>query len=210
MKTGILIAGSLVGLSMIHGSAQAAEQTFSKPKAGPFRIDWCLVWAGQCGKPAADKFCQSKGFVQSNDFVEDVDIGATTPTIVQATGQVCNAPTCDGFTYVTCEKPDSLPPPPPPAPPPGSGDSGGGGDTQDFYKPKIGSLRLNTCFTKGSSCDGQKAADAFCDKRGFDDAADFQSTQIPPYKSSRYIGSGKICHGYGCSVFQTITCENQP
>ena len=210
MKTGFWLAGSLIGIGMISGPAQADEQTFTKPKAGPFRIDWCLNFGTDCGKPAADKFCQSKGFVHSFDFVEDVDIGATSPTIVQGTGQICNAPTCDGFTYVSCEKPPGPPPLPPPPPPPGNGDLGSGGDTQDFHNPRVGSLRMNICYANGFGCDGQKAADAFCDKHGYDDAADFQTKQMPPNKSSRYIGSGKLCKGFGCSVFQSITCENQP
>lgn len=213
MKYKIFAASGLLGLGMMFGAAQASEQTFAKPKAGPFQVDWCLQWGAQCGKPAADKFCQMKGYVQSNDFVEAFDIGASTPTIVLGTGQTCSDPTCDGFTYVTCEKPDAPPPqplpPPTPLPPPGNGDLGGG-DSQDYYKPKVGSRRMNTCFVKGLDCDGQKAADAFCDKRGFDEATDFQVVQMPPNKSSRYIGNGKICKGFGCTVFQAITCENQP
>jgi len=206
MKFGNFAATGLLGLIMMFGAAQASEQTFAKPKAGPFMIDWCLQWGSLCGKPAADKFCQSKGYVQSNDFVEAVDIGAATPTIVQGTGQVCNAPTCDGFTYVTCEKPDS---PPPPPPPPGGG--GSGASEKTYNKPKIGGYRVNYCETKGIGC-GQDAADAFCDAKGFDDAADYvQSAPVPPgAKPSRFIGNGKICKGPGCYAFNSITCENQP
>ena len=210
MKFRNFAATGLLGLAMMFGAAQAAEQTFAKPKAGPFLIDWCLQWGSLCGKPAADKFCQTKGYVQSNDFVEAVDIGAATPTIVQGTGQVCNAPTCDGFTYVTCEKPDAPPPGPPPLPPPGGG-GGSGADEKTYYKPKIGSYRLNYCETKGSGC-GQDAADAFCDAKGYDDASDFdQSSPIPPgAKPSRFIGNGKICKGPGCYAFNSVTCERQP
>lgn len=209
MKTGIWFTSSLIGLGMMVSSAQASEQTFAKPKAGPFQIDWCLQFGSQCGKPAADKFCQSKGFVQSNDFVQAVDIGASTPTIVLGTGQVCNAPVCDGFTYVTCEKPDAPPPPLPPPPLPPSG--GSGADEQEFFKPKIKGYRLNYCETKGAGC-GQDAADAYCDARGFDNAADYEkSGPIPPgSKKSRFIGNGKLCLGPGCFAFNSITCENQP
>ncbi len=187
-------------------SAQAAEQDFVKPKVGIFRLDWCKVWAGQCGKPAADKFCQTKGFTQSNNFEEAVDIGASTPTIIITTGQQCADPSCDGFTFITCEKPDAAPPPPP-GPSPG----GGGGDERTYFKPKIGSYRLNYCETKGSGC-GQDAADAFCDARGYDEASDFvQSSPVPPgVKPSRFIGNNKLCKGPGCYAFNSITCERQP
>ena len=209
MKTGLWITSGLIGLGMMLSAAQASEQTFAKPKAGPFQIDWCLQWGSLCGKPAADKFCQTKGYVQSNDFVEAVDIGDSTPTIVQGTGQVCSNNTCDGFTYVTCVKPDAPPPPlpPPPAPPPG----GGSADEQEYFKPKLKGYRVNYCETKGSGC-GQDAADAFCDAKGYDSAADYeQSALIPPgAKKSRFIGNGKLCLGSGCYAFNSITCENQP
>ena len=213
MKTGIWVTSGLFGLGLMFGTAQSAEQTFPKPKAGPFQIDWCYQNGTLCGKPAADHFCQSKGFVQSNDFVEAVDIGLATPTVVQGTGQVCNAAFCDGFTYVTCEKPDAPPPPPPgpppPAPPPGGG--GSGGDQHEYFKPKLNGYRVNYCETKGGGC-GQDAADSFCDAKGYDDAADFeQSSLIPPGgKKSRFIGNGKLCKGLGCYAFKSITCENQP
>ncbi len=216
MKIGIWVASGLIGLGLMLGGAQASEQTFAKPKAGPFRIDWCYQWGALCGKPAADRFCQSKGYVQSNDFEEAVDIGAATPTVVQGTGQVCNAPTCDGFTYVTCEKPDA--PPPLPLPPPvyippdpTMGGGGAGGDQHTYYNPKLNGYRVNYCETKGVGC-GQDAADSFCDAKGYDDAADFNQSGPVPYgsKPSRFIGNGKLCKGPGCYAFQSIICENQP
>lgn len=210
MKTGIFAVTGLLGLTMMFAAAHASEQTFTKPKAGPFMIDWCLQNGTLCGKPSADKFCQTKGYVQSNDFVEAVDIGLATPTIIQGTGQVCSGAICDGFTYVTCEKPDGpLPPLPlPPAPPPGGG---GGADEHTYNKPKLNGNRVNYCESKGTGC-GQDAADAFCDAKGYDDASDFeQSSVIPPgAKKSRFIGNGKLCKGPGCYAFKSITCENQP
>ncbi len=205
MKFGILIAAALMSLSALFGVAQASEQTFAKPKVGPFMIDWCLQNGTLCGKPAADKYCQSKGFIQSNDFVQAVDIGGSTPTFIQGTGQICNAPICDGFTYVTCEKSDGPPPPPPP------GGGSGGADERTYYKPKIGGYRLNYCETRGSGC-GQDAADSFCDAKGYDDASDFeQSAPVPPgAKPSRFIGNNRICKGSGCYAFNSITCERQP
>ena len=168
------------------------------------------MWGTQCGKPAADRFCQSKGFVQSNNFEEAVDIGASTPTIVMGTGQQCASSNCDGFTFVTCEKPDAGPPPPPPPPPPAPGPSPGG-DTHVFHKPKIGGARLNYCFKKGNGCDGQTAADAYCDIKGYDDAADFnQSAPLTAFVPTRYIGNGKLCKGPICYAFTSILCENQP
>lgn len=200
-----LVLMGILAFVLFAGSAIAAEQTYAKPKQGALRIDWCYQWGVNCGKPAADKFCQSKGFVQSNDFVEDVDIGAAgLDTVVQGTGQVCHGAFCDGFTYVVCEKPDGAPPPPPPSPPPGPG-----GDTHFYKKPKIGGARLNYCFKKGLDCDGQTAADAFCDGKGYDGATDFnQSAPLTVFVPTRYIGNGKISKQSVSFAFSDITCEN--
>ncbi len=201
------IVTAFMGVLLTFGAAQAAEQTFAKPKQGPYRVDWCYKWASLCGQPAADRFCQSKSFSNSSDFEEAVDIGALTPTIVQADGQICNGPQCDGFSYITCVKPDPLPAPPTPMPPPGPST---GGDEETFKKPKMNGVRINYCFKKGKGC-GQKAADAFCDSEDYDDAADFvQSTPMGPTKPTRYIGTGAMCTDLTCYSFKSITCENQP
>jgi hypothetical protein len=203
MKLKQIFVTAFMGLLLTCAAAQAAEQTFPKPKQGPYRIDWCYQWASQCGQPAADRFCQSKSFTNSNDFAEAVDIGALTPTVVQGDGQICNGPQCDGFTYVTCVKPD-LPPPPMPNPPPTADDQ------ETFKKPKMNGVRINYCFKNGKGC-GQKAADAFCDSEDYDDAADFvQSSPMGPSKPTRYIGNGAMCTGPVCYGFKSITCENQP
>jgi hypothetical protein len=204
---------ALPALMLLAGAAQAVEQDFVKPKVGIFRLDWCKVWGGQCGQPAADKFCQTKGFVHSTNFEEAVDIGAATPTVVIDTGQQCGDPSCDGFTFITCEKPNvvlPLPLPLPlPSPPPGSGP--GGDDTHTYYNPKIGGARVNICVTKGAECDGQSAADTYCSNKGWDDASDFTSTgKLPSFAKSRYIGNGKYCKGSNCKAFADITCENTP
>jgi hypothetical protein len=204
MKRFFVFALLSIVMAMASAGAQAEEQTFAKPKQGPYRIDWCYQWGSQCGQPAADRFCMSKGFARSNDFVEAENIGSLTPTIVQGTGQVCNGPDCDGFTYVTCQKPDLPPPPMPPLGPP----SGGGDDTKIYFKPKIGGVRLNYCLSIGMGC-GQEAADAFCDMKGFEDASDFnQSPPLPPNIKTRFIGSGKKCYGPVCYGFQSVECEN--
>ena len=202
MKLTHFITTAFIGLMLAFGAAQAAEQTFAKPKQGPFRVDWCYKWATLCGQPAADKFCQSKSYNNSNDFEQATNIGSLTPTIVQATGQICNGPDCDGFSYITCVKPDLPPPPAPPA-------DAGGDDEETFKKPKIDGVRMNYCFKKGKGC-GQKAADAFCDQEDYDEAVDFvQSTPLGPTKPTRFIGTGGKCLDAVCYAFKSITCGGE-
>ena len=64
------------------------------------RLDWCLSWATDCGKPAADAYCDWKGFSKSSDFQIAPDIGLTR---IISSGQVCSDPGCDGFKFITCQ-----------------------------------------------------------------------------------------------------------
>jgi hypothetical protein len=205
----------LAGAASLAGAAQAETKTFPKPKAGPYRVDWCFQWGAACGQPAADKFCQSLGYVNATDFDQAPSLNTLVPpvaTIVQGTGQVCSAatgaPHCDGFAQITCTRPD-LPAPPPPMPPPGGG--AGGPDTiyKNFLKPKYHGKRLGYCENPGGGC-GQDAADSFCDAKGFDDAANYIPSPPLPPGTTRFIGTEQICLGPICKSFVKITCERQP
>ena len=73
-----------------------------------YRLDWCLNWEKDCGKPAADAFCRANGFPESLFYLADPGVG-TQPTMLIGTGQICNAPFCTAFQMITCK----------PKPPPG-------------------------------------------------------------------------------------------
>jgi hypothetical protein len=171
------------------GSGQAEEKTFAKPKLGSYRLDWCLNWASQCGKPAARAWCKKKGFDDTSDFEQAEDIGDVTPTRVLNSGQVCDDETCDGFTYVTCVADDSST-----------------GEEQTFKKPVYNGLRLDWCYAGQSGC-GKKAANAYCDSQGYNTATAFKlAPQIGPLKPTRQIGSGVTCTLPLCDAFKFITC----
>jgi hypothetical protein len=76
--------------------------SYTEPMIGGARLDWCRVWAGECGKPAADAFCQAKGHSTAASFKRASDIGAFAPTKVISSGQVCADNTCDGFAWIKC------------------------------------------------------------------------------------------------------------
>jgi hypothetical protein len=75
-------------------------QDYANPTYGNRRLDWCLNWAVDCGKPAADKFCVANGFVQATIFSIDSDIGNTR---LMGTGAVCDQAFCDGFKHIRCQ-----------------------------------------------------------------------------------------------------------
>ncbi|AEA34567.1 WSC domain-containing protein [Hippea maritima] len=84
-----------------HNTAETTK-TFKYPKINGYRLDWCRLWAQDCGKGAADEFCKKMGFKRAISFEEDYDIGAKSPTYVIDDGKICNQGFCDGFRYITC------------------------------------------------------------------------------------------------------------
>jgi len=84
------------------GVKQAATQKFNYPRSGAHRLDWCREWAQNCGKPAADAFCQGQGYAYATGFSQDPDIGIGQPTRIITSGQICNQGFCDGFRSITC------------------------------------------------------------------------------------------------------------
>ena len=185
------------------GAAYAEEVTFNKPKVGSFRLDWCYKWAVQCGEVAADRYCQKKGFEGASVYAKANDIGGDTPTRTLGSNQVCDDDTCDGFKYITCENTDSADDgtDEPPAPV---------FVKKDFVKPALNGQRIHYCFKPGGGC-GKKAADAFCDIQGYDEAIAFQQSNVLlGAKAPRFIGTGQICNGLECVGFKGITCRKEP
>ena len=95
----ITLWGSYSTTSM---SGKEGSFTFWYPRIKGYRLDWCRVWARECGKGAADAFCRLKGYEYAKDWKIDPDIGLRSPTYVIGTGQICNKNFCDGFKYIVC------------------------------------------------------------------------------------------------------------
>jgi hypothetical protein len=106
--------GAYEGSFMVVGGEGAAPSTptgaglptqdFYAPIWNGIRLDWCLVWGGQCGEPAATEFCRQSGYTQAIAWEPALDVGMQTPTFVLGTGQICNEPGCDGFASITCTR----------------------------------------------------------------------------------------------------------
>jgi hypothetical protein len=203
MKRAMMTAALALAAFAMTTAAEGAVKTFGNPKISGNRLDWCLNWGQQCGKPAADAYCKTLGYNDSVDLEQDPDIGATTPTRLLGTGAVCDQPICDGFTFITCEKklvltpipPKPLPPPLPPA-----------AKAEQFLKPKINGVRLDWCFAGQNGC-GKKAADAFCEDQDYDEAIKFEvAPGIGPLKPTIQIGTGKVKVKPLANGFKYITC----
>jgi hypothetical protein len=184
----ILICSAALVISAFAGAASAENQTFSNPKVGGQRLDLCLNWGAGCGKPAADAWCASKGFQESNGHAVAHDIGASTPTRLITTGAVCDQDFCDGFSQVTCFKPSP--------------------QTQTFNKPKINGMRLDLCVNWGEGC-GAPAANAYCQQKGWNTSTSHViAHDIGAVAPTRLIGTGAVCDQDFCDGFQSITCMN--
>jgi hypothetical protein len=73
---------------------------FKKPKVNTIRLDVCLELNKNCGKPAADRFCQLMGYRRSVNCV--IDSEPSTPTFIIGTQTICNQRFCKAFDEIEC------------------------------------------------------------------------------------------------------------
>ncbi len=189
--------GALLLSAATFPSFAAVETTVvAKPVWKGHALDWCLNWGADCGKPAADKYCQSGGYDKSTDFVFWENLGQTTRLI--GSNQVCDdAALCDSFKSITCLKTTASPTPP---------DEDDDDDTEavTYNKPKAGGRRLDWCLTWAIDC-GKPAADYYCGKKGHDSATAFKIAEN--IGKTRILKTGQKCTDPQCDGFKYITCE---
>lgn len=85
-------------------TAKVSLHSYLEPKIGAYRLDWCLHHANQCGKPAADRFCRTQGFVGARSWLKATNISHVTPTYIIGDDRVCDLPGCDGFAMIACQR----------------------------------------------------------------------------------------------------------
>jgi hypothetical protein len=164
--------------------------TYSYPHIGGVAMDWCKTLGKGCGRPAANYYCRARGHLYAVSYAKDNNIGYTR---VIKTGQICNAPGCDGFRYITCRR--SSHPVPAPAVK----------GIKRFHYPKIGGVALDWCYKFGKKC-GYTAANAFCKSRGYwKGTAGYEKRDNIGY--TRIFRSGRICNAPGCDGFRYIDCK---
>jgi hypothetical protein len=93
---------ALVCLLLSADIAPAQDKTFNKPRYNNDRLDWCLTWAANCGKPAAVTFCNRRRFTDALVFRAEV-VGKSAQTRLLGSNEVCNGHDfCTAFAYITC------------------------------------------------------------------------------------------------------------
>lgn len=173
MRTSILIVISLLGAPAF------ADVVINNPQVGGYGLDYCREWAANCGLPAANAFCQSKGHPGAATFKWRKDNQKT--RIING-GQVCDAPFCDRISEVTCKE-----------------------ATVRFVDPKIGGYGLDYCREWATNC-GWPAAHAFCNSKGLPKATDFR--WIKDNQKTRIINGGQVCDAPQCDRISTVVCAS--
>ena len=201
---------SLLALCLSIGLAEAENKTFENPMIGTNRLDWCADWGKGCGADAATAWCKTNAYDHSVNVQQAPDIGASAPTKLIATGEVCDQSYCDGFTSITCataELPAVTAPVTPEAPAPDAAapaEAPAVAETasKTFKNPAHEGVRLNWCFDGEGGC-GKKAAEAWCKQQGFSSAKDFK--YVSAIKPTIQIGSGKT-NKKAAKAFSRVTC----
>lgn len=179
MKTQV----NLMVLAFTALSATAITEKFNFPlyeENSRYRLDWCLNWSDQCGKPAADRFCRVHLYDYARDFVKDNNIGIPTKTI--GSQEICNHASCDGFKYIVCASRKHA----------------------VYSKPTYHGFRLDYCKNWAKDC-GTPAADAFCKTQGYTRSGRWvKDNNIG--EMTKTIGSNDICDASYCDGFKSIEC----
>ena len=97
---GKLVKGILLILLAVLflAPAQAQRRTYDHPKVTGYAVDNCLYFGETCGKPAADAFCDRKGYRESEHY----RVAPARPTMVLGDDRVCDADFCVGLLDVVC------------------------------------------------------------------------------------------------------------
>jgi hypothetical protein len=186
---GRIVAFTLLCLCALGIVAAQAAEVFTKPTYKGNRLAWCKDWNSECGKGAANAYCDYLGFGEATDYTKDPNIGDKSPTRMIGSGLVCDKRSCDGFKTISCGKKGSAEP-----------------DQKSFDKPRWKGYRLDWCTSKNTGC-GKNAADAFCKANSFKKATSFNPDfGIGVVDPTRMIGSGAICNTVVCTGFKTIVC----
>lgn len=107
----------LVLAMLTPAGAQQRFEEFTRPTIKDFRLDFCRHIGGrECGQPAADLFCQEKGFERADFWTPSGPTDGA--TVIFGDGMLCPGPGCLAFGKIRCVA--GLPPPPPPPPAPES------------------------------------------------------------------------------------------
>ena len=186
MRKLILLGVAVIGIVLaLASTARAGIDEFPNPKYKGHLLDWCVTWGANCGKPAADKWCQMKGYEGAEAFNKWENAGQSTRLI--GSNQVCDEEMCDAFSMVACFKAEAA-----------------DNEEETFNKPKYKGKRLDWCLAWSKQC-GKPAADAYCEFKGYNTSTGFAIAN--DVGNTRLIGTNEVCTEPFCDGFKFVTCK---
>ncbi len=110
----LLISTLFISLWASFGIAQPTTQTgqYPNPIMRGYALNFCKHENAECGKPAADLFCQELGFDQAGEFTPDPRAGARgVVSLIFGDGKLCEGTQCAAFAEISCVNNAVAPPP---------------------------------------------------------------------------------------------------
>jgi hypothetical protein len=162
--------------------AGKAPVVIPSPRGGPagsYALDWCYHAGRDCGKPAADVFCRTKGFDTAHSFkTQHSDY-----TWIVGEARACHGDYCTAFSEVACVTYESA----------------------SIGDPMVEGLRADNCRIWAKDC-GRGGAKAYCEHRGFNfvDKFEVYDTFVCP---TYVIGSRRRCDGPLCRALKSVECH---
>ncbi len=197
-RTRLTSTAALFALAVSSNFALAEFKQFDTPQYKHLALDWCKSWQKDCGQPAADAYCVSKGWESASKYAKAEDVEY--PTRVIGDSKICDAEGCDSFSSIVCQKADLVE-----EEQGGDGDYGEGGYEAIRYDyPRAGKWHLDWCLSYGAEC-GKPAADYYCKAKGHGGAKAFEIDEN--YGKTRIMKTGEKCTDQSCDGFKYISCE---
>lgn len=179
----------------------SGTEIFNNPKYRGYTVDKCLYSRGdrQCGKPAADRFCELNGYRESITYDLHERAGNT---FLLGSESRCTGTHCDAFRAVACRERTNTAPGRPPAKPPTKPPANGSGK---FYtSPSSNGFPVDRCLYRGRAC-GKPAADEFCRVEGYKRA---DSYRIIGSRNSWYLKEKRSC-SRNCEAISAVQCSGK-
>ena len=173
-------------MTMLWGFSQSAMAVhFAYPKWNGYALDWCKTFETDCGKPAADLWCEKKGYPHAFSFTKLSQVNYETMTV--GNNAVCDPHShgCDSFASIECQE-----------------------TMKTFYAPKYNGYRLDWCRVFENEC-GAPAASQYCQKMGYAQVANFEIEQMVQ-TNTMTVGSNAICNPayHRCDSFKYVQCKH--
>ena len=204
--TKISLFFAAVAVFLLPVAACADNVKFDNPLVDGYGLDHCREWRENCGMPAAQAFCQSKGYAGAADFQV---VSGNQKTRVINGGQVCDGADCSRITQIICQTEEVATAVDIQATPAAQAETSveplERPKTKTYHDPQVGDRGLDYCREAGRHC-GLPAAHAFCQSKGYEEAVDF-TVHKGNRQKTRTIHGGKACDASVCDRITKVTCR---